>query len=731
MRQRDRRNQRDARTPAVRALQAALAAHQQGNPEGAERLYKAVLKTDPRHFGALYNLGRHAVRDPIDTCLSCFSHLFAGPQPQSYDLGELGRHYRTYQKLMAHWREVLPDGVMIEVRYEDVVADLERQARLIVSRCGLAWDAACLAFHKTRRPVLTASAAQVRQPVYRDAGGRSRPYRHLLAPLLDALNGDAPGGGAEAAGSAGGEGGARAPRVFRAALSLHRQGNLTEAERLYREVREAEPDHFDALHNLGRLCLQQSRFYAAASLLQQALRQNAQSAEAHNSLGTVFRMLNRHDEAMACYRRALGIRPNYPQALANLGNEFFALNRLQEAVACLERAITLEPGLAAAHHDLGCMLHGLGRLAEVRRAFERAIALEPKTGRFYRSLGEVKRFTADDAQVAAMQVLAEQGAALPQDEQIQLQFALAKAYADTKQHDRSFQHLLRGNAMMRRQIVYDEAGTLESFVRIAAVFTSELMCSKAGSGDPSPVPVFILGMPRSGTTLVEQIVASHPRVFGGGELSAFKNAVRDTAMRLGGMAAPPPNYPEAVRLLSREQLRALGGRYITALRSGAHRAARITDKMPANFLLTGLIPLALPNARIIHMRRDPIDTCLSCFAILFAGDQPHTYDLGELGRYYRAYEGLMEHWRRIMPDGVMIEVRYEELVTDLEGQARRILAHCGLDWDAACLAFHQTRRPVWTASSAQVRQPIYPSSIGRWRPYEHLLQPLFEALGGR
>jgi hypothetical protein len=243
------------------------------------------------------------------------------------------------------------------------------------------------------------------------------------------------------------------------------------------------------------------------------------------------------------------------------------------------------------------------------------------------------------------------------------------------------------------------------------------MRERAGQGDPSPVPVFILGMPRSGTTLVEQMLASHPQVHGAGELSDFTAAVAG----LDGPDGVPADIGGA-------ELRRIGARYVARVRPLAPGALRITDKMPANFRFAGLIHLALPNARIIHLRRDPVDTCLSCFSILFGGDQPHTYDLGELGRYYRAYQRLMEHWRAVLPLGVMLEVQYEALVGDFEPQARRIVAHCGLEWDDACLDFYKTQRPVHTASAVQVRRPVYQTSVGRWRPPEDLLRPLLDAL---
>jgi hypothetical protein len=237
--------------------------------------------------------------------------------------------------------------------------------------------------------------------------------------------------------------------------------------------------------------------------------------------------------------------------------------------------------------------------------------------------------------------------------------------------------------------------------------------------------VLIVGMPRSGTTLIEQILASHPQVFAAGEL----NDLREVIAAHCDLAAVPAPYPECVRELSAEVLRRIGTAYTDRLHRRAPEAARVTDKMPGNFFHLGLVHLAVPNARIILAGRDPVDTCLSCFARTFGDEQQFSYDLAELGRYYGAYESLMAHWRAVLPPGAMLEVQYEEVVEDLEGQARRIVAHCGLEWDDACLRFHETERPVRTASASQVRQPIYRSAVGRWRPYRQWLRPLLDELG--
>ena len=254
------------------------------------------------------------------------------------------------------------------------------------------------------------------------------------------------------------------------------------------------------------------------------------------------------------------------------------------------------------------------------------------------------------------------------------------------------------------------------------------MRAKAGLGDTSAAPIFIVGMPRSGSTLLEQVLSSHPGVFGAGEIATFIAV----ASKLKGLDARLlEHFRAAMDSLTGDHLRSVGAEYVRQLRALAPEAERVINKTLGNFFVVGLIHLALPNARILHMRRDPIDTCLSCFSKWFASEQQHTFDLAELGRYYREYEDLMDHWRRVLPPGVMLDVRYEDLVDDLEPQARRIIAHCGLDWDPRCLDFHRSERPVSTASAAQVRQPIYRSSVGRGRAWKDYLQPLLEALGPR
>ena len=289
---------------------------------------------------------------------------------------------------------------------------------------------------------------------------------------------------------------------------------------------------------------------------------------------------------------------------------------------------------------------------------------------------------------------------------------MAKAYEDTAQFDRAFRHLLEGNSLKRAHVSYNEIETLAGMRQLEETFTCELIREWEGTGEQSSVPIFIVGMLRSGSTLVEQILASHPEVFGAGELKYFGRSVASMPEGQGISSADL----QTGSCVPGGRLRDLGTRYLAELRRLAPDAIGITDKMPSNFLNLGLIHLALPNAAIIHTIRDPLDTCVSCFSKLFDDPQPHTYDLAELGRYYRSYRDLMAHWRRVLPPQRILDVHYEEVVRDLELVARRIVSHCGLQWDPKCLDFHLTKRPVRTSSALQVRQPLYKGSAGTGPP---------------
>jgi tetratricopeptide (TPR) repeat protein len=435
-------------------------------------------------------------------------------------------------------------------------------------------------------------------------------------------------------------------------------------------------------------------------------------------LAGVLSDMGRSGEALARFQQAISNQPDNAQAHSDLASKLHDLGRPDDAVSHFRQALAIEPDYAAAHLGLGVVLAAVGKQNDAKRSFEKAIELEPASCAAYFHLGLASRFSSDNHHFLAMQQLAEDMTALSPENQIYLHFALAKAYRDLGDYDRSFHHLLKGNGLKRHQAPYFDRKKLND--RVQAVFSSVLMQNMAGTGNPSPRPVFIVGMHRSGSTLVEQILASHPKCFGAGELFDISELAKELRGPDGA------EFPESMPSLSERQLPMLAERYLATLNRMSPTAERVTDKMPGNFAYIGLIHLMFPNARIIHTRRDPRDTAISCFS---TKDLVYL-DLAELGRFYRNYRSLMSHWRRVIPDGVILEVDYELLVDDFDTQARRIVSHCGLEWHDACTAFYRNERPVMTASVGQVHQPIYRSSVGRWQGYEKFLQPFLEALDG-
>ena len=499
-----------------------------------------------------------------------------------------------------------------------------------------------------------------------------------------------------------------------------------EAKTAYRKALELNPNNAETLDNLALALKDLERLDEAADLLRRALAIDANSDKFLVHYATVLIDQDKVDDAEAAAQSAIALNADNHDAANVMGRIAFERGKLDAALAHYRRAIALKPDLADAYNNMGNVLKELGKLAEARDAFVAALRFDPAIAGVYVNLADAKKFTPGDADLAAMERLAARTEGLSKTDRMQLDFALGKAYADLKDYDRSFRHIVAGNAAKRASIAYDESGTLKLFDRIEAIFTRQLIEAKSGGGEPSPMPIFVIGMPRSGTTLIEQIIASHPAVHGAGELITLNEVVL-TVRGPHGNTLP---YPDFVPAADARALQQIGARYVAEVRKLAPRSAHVTDKMPSNYFFAGLIHLALPNAKIIHCLRDPLDTCISCFSKLFSAEQNHTYDLAELGRYYRRYHRLMAHWRAVLPAGRILNVRYEDVVEDLDAQAKRIIAHCSLPWDERCLAFHQTDRPVRTASASQVRQPIYNSAVGRWRVYERHLEPLVVALGG-
>ncbi len=514
-------------------------------------------------------------------------------------------------------------------------------------------------------------------------------------------------------------------------VALRRQGQLEEAEAAFRRAIELNPNHVDARASLGAILHKQGKLQEALDVLHETVSRAPRHAQAQNDLAGLLLALDHPEEAVKHFQAAIQLRPRFPEAYSNLGLALRDLHRFDEAMECFRNALRMNPNYAQAHNNLGFALEAQGKIEAALAEFHEALRLEPQNTMALASLSNLVlagHYRLSDSEARTLREVSARRD-LPVDDRQRMEFALARQLEQEGTYAEAFEHYQRGNELRkelnrRRGIVFDPVVLHRLVDRIIATFTPELF-NRVSSGLDSELPVFVLGMLRSGTTLTEQILASHPRVHGAGELDDWDRLVVALSERLGAKE----EYPECARSMTADQARALGEERLERLRKLGGDALRVVDKLPRNFMHLGLIAILLPKARVIHCRRDPVDTCLSCFLQNFANPHPWSLDLRDLGLYYREYERLMEHWKRVLPLPIL-ELHYEELTANQEAESRRLIAFCGLEWDERCLRFHETERVVRTASSLQVRQPMYRSSVGKWKRYEAQLGPLLEALRG-
>ena len=511
------------------------------------------------------------------------------------------------------------------------------------------------------------------------------------------------------------------PEVYSALACAYRSlEHFTKAEWALQEALKLRPDFVAAIDNLGIVHALSGRYEAALELYDRAILHDPAVAVIHIHRGEALMALERYSEAWATCDRAIRLAPSDPSGYNALGLIADCLDRLDAAEVCFGAALAVKPAYTPALCNLGDLLINRGDISAATCVFERAVQLEPANGTYHLRLVNSRLGSTDAAQVAHMERLLADAESLPPTHRADLHFALASVREQMGENDTAFRHLREANDIKRGLIDYDESARMKFFASIEQAFTKPFMSALHGCGNPSERPIFVFGMPRSGTTLVEQLLAAIPLVAAAGEMNIFDHALSEELMAPG------------MRLADlRVGITAVGDRYVRSTDEVASGSIRVTDKMLHNFCYAPLIHLALPNARMIHVRRDRIDTCLSCYATSFTGrGLSYTHDLGELGRYYAAYERLMANWRALLPAECFFEVDYEALVADFETQARRILDFCGLPWDARVVDFHTVRRTVRTASNVQVRRPLYGSAVGRSQHFAAYLGPLVDALDG-
>jgi tetratricopeptide (TPR) repeat protein len=527
-------------------------------------------------------------------------------------------------------------------------------------------------------------------------------------------------------------------------------GRLEEAVSTCRRMLALRPDSTDTLNELGNLLVAVGRFDEAAACYRRALALRPDDADAHSNLGNALRSLGELHAAADSCRRAVALKPGSAEAHLNLGNVLLDLSQLREAEASYRQALAIRPDDAATHTVLAMLLRRLGRADDAEASCRRALAINPSAADTLAFLGDLRadrgefaqaeelcrraiainpgapeawigipryrKMTAADADwlSGAERLL---GAGLPVGHEINLRHAIGKYFDDLHDYAQAFaSHRLANERTRKYGLAYDRARQSRLVGEITTAYDAAWLEATRRDGSESERPVFIVGMPRSGTTLAEQILASHPAVCGAGELVYWNIA----------QAAFDPSTPAERRAAI---VAGLAREYLGQLTAYSADALRVVDKMPGNFANLGLIHAALPRARIIHMQRNPIDTCLSIYFQGFSTAHPYAADLEDLAHYYGEYRRLLAHWRSVLPPGALLEVPYEALVEDPEGWSRKMVGHARLPWDPRCLEFHRTDRAVLTASNWQVRQKISTASVGRWRRYEQFVGPLRRLLG--
>jgi tetratricopeptide (TPR) repeat protein len=516
----------------------------------------------------------------------------------------------------------------------------------------------------------------------------------------------------------------RHPELIRAADSL-RRGELAIAERIARDVLKKDPVDVVAIRMLAAIGIEVGQIDDAINLLERCLDLAPGFHLARQNYALALSRRQRTNEALAQIEKLLAAEPSNPNYLLLKGSFLVSKGDHLPALTLYETFLENYPLQAGAHMNFGHTLKTVGRLQDSIKAYRKSIDLRPATGEAYWSLANLKtfRFTDEEIEEIREQIVPQDGD--PED-QAHLAFALGKALEDRNQFDESFDYYRRGNEIRRKHHRYSAKINVFNTARQIRTLDAKFFADRQGWGCPAPDPIFIVGLPRAGSTLVEQILASHSRVEGTAELPDIIAISR----RLGQKSRknPASYYPEILTEQSAERVREMGESYLASTRVQRRGKAYFIDKMPNNFQHIGLIHLILPNAKIIDARRHPMAGCFSCFKQLFARGQTFTYDLTDLGHYYRDYVRLMDHWDEVLP-GRVHRVQYEDMVEDTETQVRELFEYCGLDFEEQCLRFYETERAIRTPSAEQVRQPVYKEGLEHWRNYEEHLDPLKEALG--
>ncbi|MBS0473279.1 MAG: sulfotransferase [Proteobacteria bacterium] len=515
---------------------------------------------------------------------------------------------------------------------------------------------------------------------------------------------------------------AQLQQILEQGIAAHQNGDKERAEKCYRRVLDAAPNQPDALNLLGVLAAEAGLYGMAVDLMDRALMTRPKDPHILNNKGHALSEMRRWDEARDFLERAIALKPDFDEAKYNLGRVLRQLGHVDKALLLWRDVWKSDDRVFAALVGITGVLTDQGKFEEAERTAREVIAHLPHRPAGYIGLAHTHKFTKDDGTLEQIEAQLKKDD-VPTEDRVALHYAAGKISDDLKSYENAFNHFDKANSIAFQS--YDHKRTEAYRRQKKTVFSKRFFKERPDWGYKSSLPIFIVGMPRSGTTLTEQILSAHPDVYGAGEIESF-----DKLARLAEKITPSRDeFPTNMLKLSKFGAELIGERYIEDLRHRADRAvSRISNKMPHNFELLGLIAITLPGAKIIHCRRSPLDTCLSCWTKNFNDAHGYNRSLTDVGRYYRGYHDLMQHWREVLPLEIL-DIDYESYTTDLEGTARKLIDFTGLEWNPRVLDFYSINRPVRTASQWQVRQPIYKTSVEKWRNYMPWLQPLVDALG--
>lgn len=486
-----------------------------------------------------------------------------------------------------------------------------------------------------------------------------------------------------------------------------------------------DPNNSNYRIGFGLVLAKAELTYEATEQLYKACYANPNDVEAFCILANDLNQKHRYDDAVEALNRAKTLTPDNPEVFDLFGSAYLGMSDTDAALKSYEFSLQLSPNRIASLHGIGQVHQELGNIESGLEIAKKLISLDSTSPLGYLLSSRLSKAKEGD-EIASQLVSLLEHQELSEENIIAIHFALGKTYDDLKQHAAAFEYYSIGNALVNKKQHYTKAWDTKRFDDLMNVYTTNFFKSHQGIGVSDSSPIFIIGMPRSGTTLTEQIISSHPDVIGAGEVSFWSGAYTALPIRLSSTNP----YPECMSEINAEVAHSIAEKYLETLRKIAGpqtNPKHITDKLPHNFMQLGLIALLFPNAKIIHTRRDPIDTCLSIYFQNFAGDHRYAYDLENLGHHYLQYQRLMAHWHKVLPVNIF-DVDYEETISNPEDVSRALINHIGLDWNDACLAPHKLERSVKTASHWQVRQPIYKTSVQRWKAYEPYLEKLITSL---